>query len=213
MTTDRADSTRGNVTIHPAGRQGKLTTAGGTEVPVRAFERGTDVALVVLVDADAPLEIEQLDASLLEYTTVRGVVKLRGDAVLEDHGLIRFQAHDEAVVVQRREFVRIHAPQPIMLQSEPELSDRDAHTVDISGGGMLVSGVEKLTTGDSVNFSMQIRPGEPPIEGVARVVRVHDDGKRALAFDRIGERDRQRLIAFVFECMRVVQARTRGDWL
>jgi c-di-GMP-binding flagellar brake protein YcgR len=30
-------------------------------------------------------------------------------------------------------------------------------------------------------------------------------------FDQIAEHDRQRLIRFVFECMRTARARTRGD--
>jgi hypothetical protein len=216
--SDQTPHKRDNVTMHPAGRQGRLTTSGGKELPVRAFERGTDVALVVLVDTDGPLETDLLDPALLEYTTVRGVVRLRGEAVFENHDLIRFKAQDQAVVVQRREFVRIHSPQPVTLlaepeKAEPEQSERAAHAVNLSGGGMLMSGAEALAVGDLMRFAMQIRPEQPPIRGVARVVRVHDDGKRALAFDRIGEADRQRLIGFVFECMRIVQAKTRGDRL
>ena len=42
---------------------------------------------------------------------------------------------------------------------------------------------------------------------------VRDDGKRALVFEALDEEDRQRLIRFVFECMRTARARTRGDRL
>ena len=50
---------------------------------------------------------------------------------------------------------------------------------------------------------------ELPIEGIARVVGIREDGKRALMFEQIAEDDRQRLIRVVFECMRTARARTR----
>jgi hypothetical protein len=211
--SDHAEQPPSNVSIHPAGRQGKLTTPDGAQLPVRTFERGKDVALVVIVDVDAHLETKQLKNAVLEYTTLRGIVRLRGEAVFEDRALIRFTAQEEAEVMQRREFVRVRAPQPVTLKAEADHADRSAHTVDISGGGMLVSGAEVLGIGDTVDFAMQLGAGETAIEGIARVVRVDEDGKRALAFGRIGESDRQRLVAFVFECMRSAAARTRGDWI
>jgi c-di-GMP-binding flagellar brake protein YcgR len=45
------------------------------------------------------------------------------------------------------------------------------------------------------------------------VVRIREDEKRALVFEQINEHDRERLIRFVFECMRTARARTRGDWI
>jgi hypothetical protein len=215
----------GNVTPHPAGLQGKLTTSDGAELPVRTFARGRDVALVVLVDLDERLDPERLGTAVLEYNSTRGVVRLRGEAVLEDRSLLRFQAQDDAEVTQRREFVRVHTPQPVTLNnSDPGASEQDApirsadldlhgHTVDLSGGGMLVSGVPGLSADDPVRFSMQTGPGEMPVSGLARVVRVLEDGKLALVFEEIEEAERQRLIRFVFECMRNARARTRANWI
>ncbi|MGO9959440.1 MAG: flagellar brake protein [Solirubrobacteraceae bacterium] len=211
--SDHAEQPPSNVSIHPAGRQGKLTTPDGAQLPVRTFEREQDVALVVMVDVDAHLEAKQLKTAVLEYTTLRGIVRLRGEAVFEGRSLIRFKAQEAAEVMQRREFVRVHAPQSVTLTAESDHADRSAHTVDVSGGGMLVSGAEVLGTGDTVDFALQLRAGEPAIEGIARVVRVAEDGKRALAFDRIGESDRERLVAFVFKCMRSAAARTRDGWI
>jgi|BarGraIncu00222A_1022003.scaffolds.fasta_scaffold19319_3 hypothetical protein len=215
----------GNVTPHPAGLQGKLTTSDGSELPVRTFERGGDVALVVLVDLDEGLDPEQLGTAVLEYNSTRGVVRLRGEAILEDRSLLRFQAQDDAEVTQRREFVRVHTPQAVTLKSsdpgdsEPESHlrlvdpEHHAYTVDLSGGGMLVAGAFGLSAGDTINFSMQTGPGEAPIAGAARVVRVLEDGKLALVFEQIEEAERQRLIRFVFECMRNARARTRANWI
>jgi hypothetical protein len=202
-----------NVTMHPAGHTGKLTTPDGEELPVRTFERGADVALVVLVDIDEHLdETDRLESAMLEYNSVRGVVRLRGEAVFEDRTLLRFKAVDAAEVMQRREFVRVHTPQPVTLEADDEMSRRSAHTVDLSGGGMLVSGADTLEVGDEVAFTIAMGDDQP-IGGQARVVRVREDGKRALAFKHLSDPDRQRLIRFVFECMRTARARTRADWL
>lgn len=203
------DALPDNVISLPGDGQGTLTTPDGEQLPVRTFERGRDVVLVVLTDVDEPEE--PLDAAELEYTSVRGVVRLHGEAVFEDRSLIRFRSRGEAEVEQRRSFVRVHAPQALTLQ-DGGAGARRVHAVDLSGGGMLLSGVETLQIGETVRFAMTLDDRQPPIEGGARVVRVREDGKRGLAFQEIAERDRQRLIRFVFECMRAARARTRGDW-
>jgi hypothetical protein len=207
--TEQTDIPRSNVMPLPGDGQGKLITPTG-DLPVRTFERGKEVVLVVLVDVDQQPESSRLESAELEYTSVRGVIKLHGDAVFEDRSLIRFQTRGDAEVMQRRSFVRVHTPQAVTLDS----GEPDAHavyTVDLSGGGMLLTGAEMLEADRAVRFMIGLGD-EPPIEGVARVVRVRDDGKRALVFEQIVELDRQRLIRFVFECMRTARARTRGDW-
>ena len=210
--TRRGEHIPGGVTPHPAGRRGRLTTPDGAQLPVRTFERGPNVALVVLVDLPEQTATDRLEPALLEYNSARGVVRLRGEAVFEDRSLIRFEAATEPEVTQRREFVRIHSPRPVVLKAEQEVIDDHAHTIDLSGGGMLVSGADTLAVDDEVRFSMQLGPRELLVAGVARVVRVHDDGQRALSFIEIDEGDRDRLIRYVFECMRTARAKTRGDW-
>lgn len=207
-----ADTATGNVRSLPGEGQGVLTTPAGEQLPVRTFKRGRDVVLVVLVDSDEHRSDDRLASADLEYTSVRGVVRLHGEAVFEDPSLIRFQAEGPAEVSQRRSFVRVTAPQPITLEAE-EAARRIAHTVDLSGGGMLLVGADELKPDQRVRFRMALGHGELPIAGTARVVRIRDDGKRALVFEEIDEDDRQRLIRFVFECMRTARARTRGDWL
>jgi hypothetical protein len=202
-----------NVTPHPLSFEGKLTTPDGEQLPVRTFERGKDVVLVVMVDIDGPHDSRRLAPALLEYTSMRGVIRLRGEAVFEDRNVIRFQAEGDADVMQRRAFVRVHVPQPVSLDDDEETIHRQAHTVDLSGGGMLLAGAEVFESGQTVHFSMQLGGQQSPIEGLARVVRATEDGKRALVFEMIDERDRQRLIRFVFACMRTARAKTRGDWL
>ncbi|HEY5430169.1 MAG TPA: PilZ domain-containing protein [Solirubrobacteraceae bacterium] len=201
-----------NVLPLPGSGQGKLTTPTGEELPVRTFERGHEVVLVVLVDTNEHEQSEPLASAELEYTSIRGVVRLHGEAVFEDRSLIRFRAHGDAAVTQRRSFVRVTTPQAVTLTSDDD-GERRVHTVDLSGGGMLLAGADTLETAQIVRFSMALGDGGLPVQGEARVLRIREDGKRALVFQQIDKYDRQRLIRFVFECMRTARARTRGDFI
>lgn len=207
-----ADTAADNVRFLPGEGQGKLTTPAGEELPVRTFKRGPDVVLVVLVDTEEHEPNHRVPSAELEYNSTRGVVRLHGEAVFEDASLVRFRADGPADVSQRRSFVRVSSPQPVTIDVG-EAGQDYAHTVDISGGGMLLVGADALEPDQTVPFAMALGDDEEPIEGVARVVRISNDGKRALVFEHIDEEERQRLIRFVFECMRTARARTRGDFI
>ena len=208
--TKPTETAPNNVTLFPGSGQGTLTTPTGEEVPVRTFERGEEVVLVVLVNLDDEHVSDSVDAAELEYTSRRGLIKLRGEAVFEDPSLIHFHPDGDAEVLQRRDFVRVHTPHPVTVETETE-GMRRVHTVDLSGGGMLLADDETLAVDETIRFTISVVTTELPIEGIARVVSIREDGKRALMFEQIAEHDRQRLIRFVFECMRTARARTRGD--
>lgn len=208
--TRHTETAPDNVTLFPGSGQGTLTTPAGAELPVRTFERGEEVVLVVLVNMDDEHVSETVESARLEYTSRRGLVKLRGEAVFEDPSLVRFRPNGDAEVLQRRDFVRVHTPHPVTVESADD-GRRRVHTVDLSGGGMLLADDETLDVDQSIRFAISIETTELPIEGIARVVRIREDGKRALMFEQIDEHDRQRLIRFVFDCMRTARARTRGD--
>jgi hypothetical protein len=210
--TRHTDIAPDNVTLFPGSGQGTLTTPAGEELPVRTFERGEEVVLVVLIDIVEERQSDSVESAELEYTSRRGVVKLHGDARFEDRSLIRFHPHGDAEVLQRRNFVRVHTPHPVTVESEED-GRRSVHTVDFSGGGMLVADDATLAVDQTIRFAITIVTNELPIEGIARVVRIDEGGKRALMFEQIAEHDRQRLIRFVFDCMRAARARTRGDWI
>lgn len=201
-----------NVRLLPGEGQGTLTTAAGGPLPVRTFKRGADVVLVVLDgdDADPPEDLQE--AADLEYSSVRGVVRLHGRGIVEGPGLIRFEPDGEAEVTQRRSFVRVRAPLGVTLHLD-EPGVHRVRTLDLSGGGMLLTGAEELGPDQMVNFSLGLRDGRPPVKGMARVVRTGETGQCALVFQQIDEGDRDRLIRFVFQTLRAARARTRGDWL
>jgi hypothetical protein len=193
------------VRLIPTGRPGRLSKGGRDDVPVRVFERGSDVLmLVTLLSADSGVKAEPVEPALLEYSSGQGLVRLRGEAALEQRDLIRFRPEEPAEVLQRREFVRIDSPQPVVVDGAQR-----THAVDISGGGMLLRGLEHLVEGQRVRFSLELSDSEPPIQGGARVVRAGREGQRGLVFDAILPGERQRLIHFIFEKQRIARARTR----
>lgn len=200
--------TTATITGRPEGIAARLIIPSGDAVPVRSFEEDDgDVVLVPLVDV-GEYAGSGLEPSLLEYASRRGMVRMRGEAVV-DHAIVRFRAYGEAEVIQRREYVRVHTPQAVEIDGPSVLKGM---TVDLSGGGMLISGVEDLEPQAIVPFTICLPDGEGDIAGTGRVVRCLQDGKRALTFERISESDRDRLIRFVFALMRSARAKTRGDW-
>jgi c-di-GMP-binding flagellar brake protein YcgR len=86
-----------------------------------------------------------------------------------------------------------------------------AHAIDVSGGGMLLSGADSLPLDSTVRFSLRLGAQTPPIEGRAHVVRSDVRGRRGLVFDDITSADRQRLIHYVFEGQRVALAKTKSS--
>ena len=123
-----------NVTLFPGSGQGTLTTPAGEEVPVRTFERGEEVVLVVLVNLDEERECDSVEAAKLEYTSRRGLIKLRGEAVFEDPSLIRFHPDGDAEILQRRDFVRVDTPHPVTVESETTAGGACTPSMSVAAG-------------------------------------------------------------------------------
>jgi hypothetical protein len=192
------------------GYEGKLTTPEGERVPVRVVERPDNtLMLVVLLAADEGRAPEPMEPLLLEYTSAHGLVRLQGDAVLEQPDLLRFSAAQAPEVVQRREFVRVDGAQRVEVESGRDSGTVKTHAVDVSGGGMLLSGAERLELDAVIRFRLEL-DDELPIEGRARVIRADGPERRAVVFEEVEEADRQRLIRFIFDRQRDALARTRG---
>jgi two-component system chemotaxis response regulator CheY len=96
---------------------------------------------------------------------------------------------------EQRDFVRLDAALPVVLQAVDGVR-LHTFTIDLSGGGILVA-AGSLTPGSSVEFRLDLRLGEAPIAGRARVVRVIDDGRSALAFEQVTIADHERLIDYI----------------
>jgi hypothetical protein len=191
------------------GTAGHLTVGDGTSVPVSVAGGGEAITLVLLVDPGEHLE-PATEGVVLESQTSRGLVRMRGKAERLDSGLVRFWVDGDPQVLQRRQFVRVIAPQRVTLDDSCG-TEIDTHSVNVSGGGMLLSGPESLDVDVEVNFKLYLSEREPPVAGVGRVIRALDSGQRAIVFEDISQTDRERLIHFIFDRQRAALAYTRGD--
>jgi hypothetical protein len=206
--TPEPEPTDNVVRLNVGGKEGKLTTPVGSHIPVRVYERGGDyLMLVLMLDAGDELSRDVVEPMLLEYVSPRGLVRFHGQGVIQERDLVRFDVSAAPEVTQRREFVRVPSAQQVEVAKTHGGDPIGAHAIDVSGGGMLVSGADALPLGAHVRFSLNLGAGSAPIEGHAQVVRAGDEGKRALVFDEISRSDRQRLIHFVFERQREALAK------
>jgi c-di-GMP-binding flagellar brake protein YcgR len=179
-------------------------------MPVRVYDHQPDVLTLVLMLDDGPqLESAPPEPVSLEYVSPRGLVRFQGRAVLEGRDLVSFQVASQPEVLQRRDFVRVDAVQPVVLAAADGHASVQTHALDISGGGMLLTGPTWLELDSLLRFSLHLEAGDAPVEGMAKVVRAGADGRRALVFEQISAADRQRLIHFVFERQRTALAKGR----
>jgi c-di-GMP-binding flagellar brake protein YcgR len=160
-----------------------------------------------MLDDGEVLGHEAVEPLVLEYVSARGVVRFEGQAVLQERDLVRFEVSTAPEVTQRREFVRVPALQSVVVDDGATLVKVDGKAIDLSGGGMLLSGGDRLELDSVVRFRLNLGAGVREIEGLARVVRADDEGRRALVFEQISHDERQRLIHFVFERQREALAK------
>ena len=193
------------------GDRGTLTTATGDRLPVRASECDGDVALLALVlGSAAALDAETPARALLEFPCAHGLARVQGEATLVDDDLVRFHVFEVLEVLQRRRFFRVRTPRRVEVASDAGVRVGESYSVDISGGGMLMTGPDTLAPGDRIRFRLHLAADDVPIEGGARVVRTAGDGARAIEFEEIAGQEEERLIRFLFDRQRAERAFTRG---
>jgi hypothetical protein len=207
----RAKSRSTPPSLFAHGNTGQLTTATGQQWPVRVTERDGDALMLVLLVEPDELTKQAIESPTFETTSRHGVARFRGEAVLEGHDLVRFRVLEAPTIEQRREFVRVVAPQPVVLEVSGSATINSAYALNVSGGGMLLNGPETLELDDHIRFRLHLDSNTPPIRGKARVVRCADAEQRALVFEQITRHDRERLIHFIFDRQRMERAKTRGD--
>jgi hypothetical protein len=195
------------------GTTGQLIAADGTTVDVAITERKEDILLAIVGEVGTLFD-RPLEGLVLESTAERGVMRTRGSGQRVDDMLVRFFVADTANVVQRRQFVRVVAPQRIVLEdAESEDLLADSIAVNISGGGALLKVRRQIENETHVHFELFLEDSYPPVTGQARVIRATAESQQAIVFEQISRVDRERLIHFIFERQRRALAVTRGDAL
>ena len=91
----------------------------------------------------------------------------------------------EAPAVQRRDFVRVGANVPVVVRDGgPDGPAHEVFSLNVSGNGLLLSGISHLTFGDFAWVAIDLEDGTPPIEALVTVVRESDRGRRAVRISR-----------------------------
>jgi hypothetical protein len=177
----------------------RLTGAAAVAARVDAV-RADEAALILLTPPLRPPAKGQ--AAEVEVTVDGGILTLAARVVDGDgRASVRIAPDSSKTVsdVQRRDFVRVDASVPVVVRDGgPEGPARDAHAVNVSGGGLLLSGIGHLHVGDFAWVALDLEDGTQPIEALVTVVREDLTGARAVRIASISAGDEQRIVRFSF---------------
>jgi hypothetical protein len=193
------------------GAFGRLLRGPGSDIAVEvASQTDAELTLTILAAA-ATFSFPAVEELVLECSSPRGITRLAGEVTPGDGSRLRFIVHDVIEVEQRRRFVRVRVSRPVRIARESDGAVSHTFALDLSGGGLLLSGPDQLRPGEHVSFRLRLEAGEAPIEGYARVVRRVGSGHPAVTFYSIKPADRERLVHFIFDCERRARALVRDD--
>lgn len=201
---------KGPLVLPSAGDDVILSTNSGGRIPARvtACEQGS-FTVAIMVPCK-PLSASQLAALVLDYSDVRGRVRLHGSAVVVDPSepdLLRIDDPRSIEVLQQREFVRVQTARPVAISTTHEPLRIDTFTVDISGSGFLLAGPESLKVGHELGFRLSLGEDALPVAGKGMVVRIDRRGHPAVAIEELSDLERRRLVRFIFDCQRAERRR------
>jgi hypothetical protein len=173
----------------------------GASIDARVQNAATGSFLLRFEAAEAdPLELLADKQVSLEFTNSRGVCRILGDAQSAAGGsTLRVNATGTIELIQRRDYVRVEAFVPVSYQ--PDGRDgwtATANTLDVSGGGFQIAEAEGLRLGDMLRFTIELGEGEEPVQAVSAAVREAGERVFGMRFVEILERDRQRVVRWVF---------------
>ena len=138
----------------------------------------------------------------VEVTVEGGILTLAARVVDGDgRTAVRIAPVSSKVVsdVQRRDFVRVDASVAVVVHDGgPDGPGHEARAVNVSGGGLLLTGIGHLHVGDFAWVALDLEDGTPPIEALVTVVREELTGARAVRIASISARDEQRVVRFSF---------------
>jgi c-di-GMP-binding flagellar brake protein YcgR len=140
--------------------------------------------------------------------------------VLHPFPLLFLAKSEDIERVQRRNYARVDVVLDVEMEKLPSGEEGVVFhgvTRNISGGGMLLSIIgdgdllREIKEGDFVEISFKIPIWKDPIYAVSKVVRedirIGDRKDIAIAFVSINEKDRDRIVKFVFERQRELRRR------
>ncbi len=113
---------------------------------------------------------------------------------------------------QRREAARIDLVRPVaMIPDGFKVGWLNGFTRNVSAGGVLVAGAEALESGDRLRLRFELDSEDDLVDLLARVVRTDDAwGLRGLRLEGLHDRERERIVRFVFARQRRALAELRS---
>jgi hypothetical protein len=113
---------------------------------------------------------------------------------------------------QRRDEVRIDLVRPVALIPDGfKVGWLSGFTRNVSAGGVLIAGAEALEAGDRLRLRFELDDENDLIDLLGRVVRADDAwGLRGLQLERLTDRERERIVKFVFARQRRALAELRS---
>jgi hypothetical protein len=184
------------------GQAVQVITGNGATIGARVKDNSRGGFLLRLSDGAGgdPLELLEDKAVSLEFTNLRGICRILGQAApAVGESVLRIEPTGTIELIQRRDYVRVEAFVPVTyLPDGPDGWTASAHTLDVSGGGFQITDAEGLRHRDIRRFTLDLGEGEEPVSAVAEAVRVVDEETFGLRFVEILESERQRLVRWVF---------------
>ena len=184
-------------------------------LPGRIDVAAEDALEVAMLSAPGtPVPVLEKATLFLEFVGAEGVCRMTGSMKAlgraprhtDQEGVfdvVRFTASGPPQLMQRREYVRTH------FVLDMNVMGTECRTVNISGGGLRIRGLEGARIGDELPFQLEAPPpGGVPMLGRARVVWVTADGDLGAEFLALDPDDRDRLVRFAYE--RELAARRRA---
>jgi len=178
-----------------------LITGTGATIGARVKDTATGSFVLRLEDAQSdPLELLADATVSLEFTNLRGVCRVPGTAeAAGDPGALRVTTTGAVELIQRRDYYRVEAFVPVTYEPYgPDGHIVTANTLDVSGGGFRIAAAEGLRLWDMLRFTLELGEGEDPVQAIAQAVREAGEDEFGMRFVEILERERQRLVRWVF---------------
>ena len=179
----------------------ELALVGRPEVPLRFLHRRK--ATIVPLAGD-----RRVDGTLLAVPGPHG--KIRDDLLHFLQAVVPLAP--PRLEPQRRDDHRIDLVRPVAMIPEGfQVGWLNGFTRNVSAGGVLVAGAEALEAGDRLRLRFELDSEDDLIDLLARVVRADDTwGLRGLRLEQIDERERERIVRYVFARQRHALAELRA---
>jgi len=178
----------------------ELALTATPEVPLRFLHRRK--AAIVPLSGDS-----RVDGTLLAVPGPHG--RVRDDLL---HFLKAVVPLAPPRAPQRRDEVRIDLVRPVALIPDGfKVGWLNGYTRNVSAGGVLIAGADALEAGDRLRLRFELDDEDDLIDLLGRVVRADDAwGLRGLRLERLTDRERERIVRFVFARQRRALAELRS---